>query len=147
MCAMMLLIGVDDEPGSQGRAFDVDGLSVCGLDWVTDDEQLILAAEVGDTARLFRMRVSNGELEEIPVREEQVTYPSLSRDGRTLVYEDARARQRLGDAVQTLRPAQGQANVGQLNGGPHDRVSSRRTIRVKISARTMRIRARAMAFS
>ena len=41
------------------------------------------------------MRVADGELEEIPVREEQVTYPSLSRDGRTLVYEDARARQRL----------------------------------------------------
>lgn len=84
-----------DATGGDPRTLELEGLAIRGLDWVADDEHLILAAVVGETARLFRMRVADGELTEIPVHEEQVTYPSLSRDGRTLIYEDARPRQRL----------------------------------------------------
>ena len=49
----IVLAAVHDEPGAESsagpRTLDVEGLSVCGLDWVADDEHLILSARVGET--------------------------------------------------------------------------------------------------
>jgi Tol biopolymer transport system component/DNA-binding winged helix-turn-helix (wHTH) protein len=84
-----------DEQGTELSVFEASGLPVRGLEWVADEEHLVLAADVGTSARLFLMSVADGAMMEIPVREERVTYPSLSSDGSTLIYEDVLPRQRL----------------------------------------------------
>ena len=92
--AVDAVVFVDGE-GRELAAFPAEGFAVRGLEWAADEEHLLVAAEVGDAARLFRMSVADGELTEIRTREEHVRDPSLSSDGGTLIYESAAPRQRL----------------------------------------------------
>ncbi|MEM7204207.1 MAG: winged helix-turn-helix domain-containing protein [Planctomycetota bacterium] len=86
---------VANADGADLRRFDMQLRQVRGLDWVADERHLILAAQERGTGRLYRMATRDGTLDELHVREEHITYPSLSDDARTLAYEDARPRQRV----------------------------------------------------
>lgn len=91
--AVDLVVFVDRE-GRQLDTFPAAGLDLRALEWVADEE-LLVAAAVGDATRLFRMSVTDGRLAEIAFREPNLADPSLSNDGNTLIYENAAPRQRL----------------------------------------------------
>lgn len=66
-----------------------------GLAWARDDDSLVVGGEDHGQSRLYRLDLRSGALREIPLREERASHPSLSRDARTLVYEDAQPRDHL----------------------------------------------------
>lgn len=86
---------------------------VKGIEWAGDPGELLLAAEADYGTQLFRLSLSDGSLQEVPLREEWVSYPSLSLDGKTLVYEEAEPTQDL-ICIDLQKPAgEGRRNILQ----------------------------------
>lgn len=72
--------------GGEARRLTHDNAWINGLDWTPDGANIVFSSNRLGGNRLWKVRVSGGEPEPLPVGQEDAFSPSLSHDGHRLAY-------------------------------------------------------------
>ena len=73
--------------GGEPRRLTFDGLRVDGLTWEADSEHIIYSSNRAGVFNLWRVALADGKLQPLVVPGDSVLLPTMSRDGRKLVYQ------------------------------------------------------------
>jgi Tol biopolymer transport system component/DNA-binding winged helix-turn-helix (wHTH) protein len=74
--------------GGETRQVTASMRMASGLAWLPGARELLVSGAPSGTMALWRTRIDNGASDWIPVRGHMPEMPSISRDGRVLVYEE-----------------------------------------------------------
>lgn len=74
--------------GGEPKRLTFDNLKIEGLTWEPDNRHLVFSSNRGGPFGLWRVDIDGGPAERVPQAGRSAFTPSLSRDGRQLVYEE-----------------------------------------------------------
>jgi Tol biopolymer transport system component/DNA-binding winged helix-turn-helix (wHTH) protein len=72
--------------GGEPKQLTFNGRLIFGLSWMPDSSAIVFSSDLGGTPALWRVPVSAGEPERLPVGTEGAITPAISRKGASLAY-------------------------------------------------------------
>jgi Tol biopolymer transport system component/DNA-binding winged helix-turn-helix (wHTH) protein len=72
--------------GGEPKQLTFNGRLIFGLSWMPDSSAIVFSSDLGGTPALWRVPVSGGEPERLPVGTEGAITPAISRKGASLAY-------------------------------------------------------------
>ncbi len=72
--------------GGEPKQLTFNGRLIFGLSWMSDSSAIVFSSDLGGTPALWRVPVSGGEPERLPVGTEGAITPAISRKGASLAY-------------------------------------------------------------